>query len=1305
MKKIILILIGLIFFVSLANAEWTPAQGTMNLRDRYSIINGLTINSTNFCIGTDCITSWRDTNASTQCSGNQVPLGNGSCVSDTIYITSAIEIDPIFLVENASLWAEAQDKYNSTYDSYADNVSTNYTLDSYNNWGSNWYNHTLAVFTNWGSFFYNQTQPAIDWVLTQGYIPNTNVVFDNESMLNETYVRHELINESYAINTTFADNYDLYNYNMTVGFVEFQYNQTVGFAEFQYNMTTGAEVYAKEYADSIVITSTELNNSYGLNTTFSQYDDFNYNMSIGLLEFQYNMTDGAIIYTDEQLLNYPTSTEINSSYALNITLEQYIDWVQGNLTYVKEDAINNSYPQLTATNIFTNINHFTSNVSMADNLTVGNNVLYVDSSSGRVGIGTSSPFFPLVVSGEDNANVIDSLELNNKATGVGSGTKILFTRFTDGAAIRELASIEGVFDGSNFGHMSFNVLNSGTETALEMMRINENGNVGIGTPGPTHLLNVDGTANITGDALFESDVNVDADLNVGSGGYSSGGVTLYGTGSNKGSGYFASDVLIDGELITITGQTVNGSMNPITDNTYNLGNVTNRWANVYVNKAFLNDWTNLTGTNVTLSDSLAVTNDLDVGSGTLFVNSGGNVGIGTTSPTTAKLDIESNAYYGVRVTDGINAGGSIGLMTTSAAPNVGYLLHNNYFNGVSWLANDNTTGSNQISFTELGNIQLKGQAGGEGEPDIHMTILAGGNVGIGTTSPTSKLHVQNGDGNFSGTVYINNAIDLSNTISSTQINASYATNTTFADNYDLYNYNQTVGYAEFQYNMTTGAEVYTDEVAVAQDECSEITGCVEDALTNTTTVDCSIISGTADDVCVDIDTDTQDLSYDAPTDVISLTDGGTIDISEVDTDTTYTAIGNLSLVGTEFDIDFTELLPWLQSLFYDSEADLTGLLDDNYQATGDYPTSTEINASYAQTDISETFTKNLTVSDSLAVTNDLDVGSGTLFVDGGGNVGIGDTTPTSKLHIQDGDVNFSDGTAGGFFYQDSTKNVGIGTSSLATQYSGWNVLQIGNAGIIFADVNPTVGGMALMHNAYYSGGYKRIGVAAAEEIEMTLGDINFKVAVTGAADSLITWVPAITIKNDGKVGIGTTSPTHKLNVIGDANITQSLFVDGENVTDDVFVPQYIFSHTNESQTIIQNVWTNVSFDHEVDLLKRGITHTFNDVTNDTFTIGSTGVYFIDYNYDIVDSAANPGADVAARVLVNNVEVPGSVFETDTSKQSAEIELSHETLGTLNAGDILKFQIISDDATVSIETHGTFGDDPDSASIIIEKISR
>jgi len=52
---------------------------------------------------------------------------------------------------------------------------------------------------------------------------------------------------------------------------------------------------------------------------------------------------------------------------------------------------------------------------------------------------------------------------------------------------------------------------------------------------------------------------------------------------------------------------------------------------------------------------------------------------------------------------------------------------------------------------------------------------------------------------------------------------------------------------------------------------------------------------------------------------------------EADDDTTYSAGANLSLDGTTFSLDATNVEIWLDTLYYNSEADLTTLLDDNYE--------------------------------------------------------------------------------------------------------------------------------------------------------------------------------------------------------------------------------------------------------------------------------------------------------------------------------------------------------------------------------------
>ena len=154
-------------------------------------------------------------------------------------------------------------------------------------------------------------------------------------------------------------------------------------------------------------------------------------------------------------------------------------------------------------------------------------------------------------------------------------------------------------------------------------------------------------------------------------------------------------------------------------------------------------------------------------------------------------------------------------------------------------------------------------------------------------------------------------------------------------------------------------------------------------------------------------------------------------------------------------------------------------------------------------------------------------------------------------------------------------------------------------------------------------------------------------------------------------------------------------------------PAYIFSHTNETIKITGAAeWTNITFGQENSELKSGIEHKHQTRENDTFTVVTGGIYNIDYDIDLEDTGSGANTvDVAARMIYQNgSELEGSVFETDITKQGAEAELSHNFLERFVAGDEVIFQFIGDDADVQISTHGTFGEFPESATIIMHRIS-
>ena len=188
-----------------------------------------------------------------------------------------------------------------------------------------------------------------------------------------------------------------------------------------------------------------------------------------------------------------------------------------------------------------------------------------------------------------------------------------------------------------------------------------------------------------------------------------------------------------------------------------------------------------------------------------------------------------------------------------------------------------------------------------------------------------------------------------------------------------------------------------------------------------------------------------------------------------------------------------------------------------------------------------------------------------------------------------------------------------------------------------------------------------------------------------------------TVENPAFTFSGTGLVTYGGNMIGDGNIT----------SENVFIKQYVFSHTSDNLPVLgASVWTNLTLSEEETAIKFGISHTFNDDTNDTFTFNEEGVYEFTYDYDMIDfSIGSSDIDVAGRVIFGNgTEILGSVFETDIIKKAIEGEVTHNFLVRVKSGDSVVFQFIATDSDVQISTHGTFGDHPDSATIIIKKIA-
>ena len=287
---------------------------------------------------------------------------------------------------------------------------------------------------------------------------------------------------------------------------------------------------------------------------------------------------------------------------------------------------------------------------------------------GNVGIGTTSPDRELEVEGDGNVYIRVTAKTDNDATAI------------ELKNTQETWTIKN--QDTNDDALQFE---SDTVTAMTILKA---GNVGIGTDSPSAKLQITGSTSTAGDTTLHLKLPVG---NVTAGGTVMGNI-LFSSSDNSGGGTGSV-----AKISTIAGDgtgAFTGGGRP-------------------TDLAFFTQPLNSVST--TLVEAMRI-------------DQNGNVGIGTTSPST-KLDVNGSATINnVLEVSSVDTGNPTASLETVRLS--GYGLMGN--RGALYFTNAKTDGS---MFFGIGGTHSLG---------TKLSILSSGNVGIGTTSPNQKLHVNGG---------------------------------------------------------------------------------------------------------------------------------------------------------------------------------------------------------------------------------------------------------------------------------------------------------------------------------------------------------------------------------------------------------------------------------------------------------------------------------------------------------------------------------------------------------------------------------
>lgn len=316
-----------------------------------------------------------------------------------------------------------------------------------------------------------------------------------------------------------------------------------------------------------------------------------------------------------------------------------------------------------------------------------NSTLKVDYTNNRIGIGTTAPVAKLQVeaNGSNIARFGDDFG-NNVALTIENASnvaKIRYDQASDGAANKNLGFFSGV---------------------TERMRITSAGNLGIGTTNPLTKLDV---------------------YNVG--GFTEGLTNTYGSSVIRGFNItpaINTKGILDIEQSGTTASANTGATLTFSNNTWIFGRSYTRVCGSI--KSALETSTNQSGQS---SLVFSTTNPANILEEKMRIRSSGNIGIGTTNPLT-KLHLQK-ASSGFSWSNYVD---NIAIFENNSDAIVSLISPNNR-NTEIWFGDADLQSAGRVRYEHLTNALAFYNNGSE-----KMRINIDGNLGIGTTAPTSKIH-------------------------------------------------------------------------------------------------------------------------------------------------------------------------------------------------------------------------------------------------------------------------------------------------------------------------------------------------------------------------------------------------------------------------------------------------------------------------------------------------------------------------------------------------------------------------------------